>query len=328
MRFLEILKISGPAERCTLGIIALAALTYLCLRLQLSISTAGFLYLIVIVVLSLTGDLVSSIVTSLLAAMCLSYFFAPPLFSVAFLTTSLLISRLVSEVRWKSEDALSSVNRKLVDAEQRASNRIARDLHDDVGQRLAILAIELDQVQHDPPDSVSELRRRMRGLHEQTVQIATDVQAISHELHSSSLPYLGIAAAMRGFCREFGQRQNVEIDFKGDDVTTPLPPEISLCLFRVLQEALRNAARHSGAREFEVQFFAAAGGLHLGVCDSGVGFDRKAAMKGPGLGLTSMQERMKLVRGELSIDSQPGRGTTIHAWVPLSAKNNSLRAAG
>jgi signal transduction histidine kinase len=130
--------------------------------------------------------------------------------------------------------------------------------------------------------------------------------------------YLGIAGAMRAFCQEFAQQQQLEVDFRCQDLGTPLPPETPLSLYRVLQEALQNAGKHSGERHFEVDLFEASQAIHLTVRDSGVGFDHKEAMRGRGLGLTSMQERIKLVEGKFSIESQPGRGTKIHALVPLT----------
>lgn len=322
-------RIRGSASRSLLATIVLIGLTYICFRLHLNIGTAGFLYLIVIVLLSLAGDFISSIVASVLAVVFLDYFFAPPVFSIrvaeildieaiiAFLTTSLVISRLVSQVRRTSNEALSSVNRKLVDAEERERNRIARDLHDDVGQRLALLLIDFDTVQQELPGSF-ELRHRIAALREQMKRIATDIHVISHELYSSTLEYLGITKAMRGFCREFSQQWDVEINFTGKDLTTALAPEISVSLYRVLQEALHNAMKHSGARQFDVELFEASESIHLTVHDTGVGFNHEAAMQGRGLGLTTMQERMKLVNGKFSIVSKSGTGTTIHAWVPLA----------
>jgi len=159
-------------------------------------------------------------------------------------------------------------------------------------------------------------------------EIATDVQSLSHELHSAKLQYLGIAAAVRGFCREFAEQQKVEIDFSSHDLPSPLSPDISLCLFRVLQEALHNSAKHSGVRQFEVRFWGTSDEIHLTVKDSGAGFDREAAKESRGLGLISMEERLKVLNGALSIDSQPKRGTTIHARVPLSSGGDSMRAAG
>jgi signal transduction histidine kinase len=147
-------------------------------------------------------------------------------------------------------------------------------------------------------------------------------------LHSAKLQYLGIAAAMRGFCQEFAEQQRLEIDFKAHDVPSPLSPDISLCLFRVLQEALHNSAKHSGVRQFEVRLWGRSDQIHLTVKDSGAGFDREAAKESRGIGLISMEERLKLVKGTLSINSQPKRGTTIDARVPLNSGSDSMRAAG
>ena len=157
----------------------------------------------------------------------------------------------------------------------------------------------------------------MGELQKRTSEIATDIQSLSHELHSAQLEYLGIAAALKGFCREFGEQQKVEVDFQIHDLPSPLSADISLCLFRVLQEALHNAAKHSGARRFEVRLWETSDEIHLTVRDSGVGFDREAAKTSRGLGLISMEERLKLVHGSFSIESQTKRGTTIHARVPL-----------
>jgi len=150
---------------------------------------------------------------------------------------------------------------------------------------------------------------------------------LSHELHSARLEYLGITAAMKGFCREFSEKQHVEIDFRNDDVPGCLPPDISLCLFRVLQEALHNAVKHSKMNQFDVDLRGTSDFIGLTIHDGGVGFDPTTAMKGPGLGLTSMQERLKLVYGELIIDSQVSRGATIRARVPLPALGKPMPEA-
>ena len=217
-----------------------------------------------------------------------------------------------------AETALASVSRRLIEAQEQERSRIARELHDDIGQRLALLAIKLAQLQQNPPNS-SELPSRIGELQNQTSEIAADIQSLSHELHSSRLQYLGIAAAIRGFCREFGEQQKVEIDCKIHDLPVPLSPDISLCLFRVLQEALHNSTKHSGVRYFEVELWGTPGEIHLTVSDSGAGFDIEAARASRGLGLISMEERLRLVGGGLSINSQPKRGTTIHARVRLNS---------
>jgi len=226
-----------------------------------------------------------------------------------------------------AEATLANVSRKLIEAQEQERMRIGRELHDDIGQRLALLAVELRRLQDD---SVTrpEVRRRMGELQKQTSAIAVDIQSLSHELHSAKLQYLGIASAMRGFCQEFGEQQRVEIEFSARDLPAPLSADASLGLFRVLQEALHNSAKHSGARHFEVRLWGSSNELHLTVKDSGAGFDLDTAKASRGLGLISMQERLNLLNGILSIESQFNRGTTIHARIPVGAPRESIRAAG
>jgi PAS domain S-box-containing protein len=214
-----------------------------------------------------------------------------------------------------SELALASVGRRLIEAQEQERLRISRELHDDIGQRLALLAIKLQQLQEDP----SEARGRIAELQTRTAEIAADIQSLSHELHSSKLEFLGIAAATKGFCQEFETQQRVEIDLRTDDLPSALPPDISLCFFRVLQESLRNAAKHSNVRHFEVRLWGTSSEIHLTVSDSGVGFDNDAASASRGLGLISMAERLKMLNGTFSIESRQQHGTTIHARVPFSS---------
>jgi PAS domain S-box-containing protein len=222
-----------------------------------------------------------------------------------------------------AEEALVDMSRRLIEAQEQERSRIARELHDDIGQRLALLAVELEQL-HQDPRGLPEVRSRSSELQKQASELATDIQTLSHELHSTRLQYLGLAAALTGFCQEFSEQQKVEVDFKTHDLPPPLSPDISLCFFRVLQEALHNAAKHSGVRHFEVRLWGTPDEIHLTISDSGVGFDVEAAKASRGLGLVSMGERLKLLRGTLSIESQPGRGTTIHACVPLSSGSGSI----
>jgi len=230
--------------------------------------------------------------------------------------------------RKRAEEALLGMSRKLIEAHEQERTRIGRDLHDDVVQRLALLSIELDGVQQDIPDAASELRTRIEALRDQTTRITNDVQLLSHELHFSKLDYLGVVGAAKNFCKEFSEQHKVEIDFQSHDLPTALPTDLSLSLFRVLQEAVRNATKHSGVKRFEVRLWGSTGEINLTVSDLGAGFDQEAAMKSTGLGLTSMQERLRLVHGELSIKSQPKGGTTIHARVPFEPRSDSARAAG
>jgi PAS domain S-box-containing protein len=229
--------------------------------------------------------------------------------------------------RKRAEEALAGVSGKLITAQEHERTRIARELHDDIGQRLALLANELQQFREDSPN-LPEVRKRVEELEKQTCEIASDIQSLSHELHSSKLEYLGMVPAMRSFCNEFSKQQKLEINFKNHDLPSTLPPDMSLCFFRVLQEALHNSAKYSGARHIEVEFWATPNEVRLTVSDSGEGFDLKAAREGLGLGLISMEERLKVLGGDLLIESQPKHGTTIQARVPLRFENKAMHAAG
>ena len=219
--------------------------------------------------------------------------------------------------RKMAEEALSGVGRKLIAAHEEERAWIARELHDDIGQRLALLSIELEGLRQMPSHRAREFPGRMHQLLQQTSEIANEVQVISHRLHSSKLEYLGLVAAAKGFCAEISEQQKVKIDFLHDAVPRTLPSEVEVCLFRVLQEALRNAVKHSRVQQIKVELHAGSKDLHLMVRDSGVGFDPRAALLGKGLGLVSMQERLRLVNGELTIHSVPNEGTAVHAHVPL-----------
>ena len=219
--------------------------------------------------------------------------------------------------RKRAEEALSSMNRRLIEAQESERARIARDLHDDIGQRLAVLALTLEHVKRLQPDSSGEAVRSLQALQQQTEEIIAGVQALSHELHPPRLLHLGVVVAMRGFCSELSEQKDVAVVFRDENVAKSLPPDVSLCLFRVLQEALHNAVRHSGARNFDVHFRGTGDAVHLTIRDEGVGFDVDAASRGLGIGLTSMTERLKLVGGELFIESHSTRGTVVSAHVPI-----------
>jgi PAS domain S-box-containing protein len=226
--------------------------------------------------------------------------------------------------RKRAEEALSRVSRAVIEAQEQERARISRELHDDIGQRLALLGNGLQEIQDSSRGLSDEVLSLIGKLQSQTLQIATDVQSLSHELHSSKLELLGLATAMRGFCKEYSEQQRVEIDFNTHDLPGNLPSAIALCLFRILQEALRNAIKHSGVERFEVRSWGTPNEIHLTVGDTGAGFDIEAASKGRGLGLVSMQERLKLIKGTLSIRSQPTLGTIVHARVPYCLDEESV----
>jgi signal transduction histidine kinase len=218
-----------------------------------------------------------------------------------------------------------SIRRRLIQAQEEERARIARELHDDINQRVALLAIELKELEEGLPESASATRDQLRRISGGLSDVASSIQALSHRLHSSKLEYLGIVSAVSSLCKELCEQHGVEIDFRSEGIVGRIPPEIALCLFRVLQEALQNALKHSGVRQFGVNLLGTSDEIQLAVSDNGRGFEEQAPTSRSGLGLISMRERIQLVNGEFSIESTPGRGTTVHARVPLKAPSSSAR---
>jgi signal transduction histidine kinase len=315
--------------QCLIAGLVPVLLTVICYRLHFNLAMASLLYVVVVVLLARLGNLASSIIASIVAALCLAHL-APPAYSfrmddplddlavATFLISSLIIARLVFNLRRSAEEALSSVDRRLIDAEERERNRIAGSLHGDVDQRFALLAVNFDQLRRNVPNPTVEVLTRMDELQEQINQISDDIRALAYSVHSPKLELLGLVECVRGFCKEFEHKRKVEIHFKSCDLPTPPPLDNSFALYRVLQEALDNAAKHSAVRQFAVELFQASDTIHLAVSDPGVGFDPKVAKQGSGLGLASMKERLKLVQGTLSIQSKTERGTRIDATVPVN----------
>jgi PAS domain S-box-containing protein len=220
--------------------------------------------------------------------------------------------------RKRAEEALSTIGRRLIEAHEEERAWIGRELHDDINQRLALLAVELDQWSMD--QSQSTFTEHLRHAQSRITEIAKDVQALSHRLHSSKLDYLGLAVAAKSFCGELSGQAKVEVQFSHSAVPSTMPKEVSLCMFRVLQEALQNAIKHSGVRLYYVNLHGTADRVELTVSDDGRGFDEQAGFTSQGLGLISMRERLQMVNGVLDIQTQPGAGTTISARVPLHAE--------
>ena len=222
--------------------------------------------------------------------------------------------------RKMAEEALSTVSQKLIAAQEDERAWVARELHDDINQRLALLAITLESLKQDLPVWAGEFRQRVEEVHKHVGDLGHDVQDLSHRLHSSTLRILGLTTAARALCRDLSRQYQVEIDMRAETIPDNLQEEVSLCLFRVLQEAVQNAIKHSGARHVQVSLQSVSHDIELTVQDAGIGFDPAEAIGGRGLGLTSVGERLKLVHGDLSIDSKPRQGTTIHARVPIGLR--------
>jgi signal transduction histidine kinase len=216
-----------------------------------------------------------------------------------------------------AEETLSSISRQLIEAQEQERTWIAREMHDDINQRLSVAAMELDRQGQNLQASADELRWSMAEVYKQISKLSSDIHSMSHRLHSLKLDSLGLAAAAKSFCCELAERQDVEVKFNSEKVPRKLPEAISLCLFRVLQEALQNAVKHSGVRHFRVSLVGSTNQIALTVCDEGRGFRPEEVGPRGGLGLTSMKERLNLVGGKFEIDAKPSRGTIIRGFVPL-----------
>jgi len=225
--------------------------------------------------------------------------------------------------RKRAEEALAVMTRKLMEAQEQERARIGRELHDDINQRLAMVAVQLEKLQDDP----SEVERRVQQLRKELAEISDDVQALSHELHSSKLEYLGAVAGIKSWCKEFGERYGISVNFK-TDVATPIPLDVGVTLFRILQEALHNAVKHSGGKQVDVQLIEHSNELLFTISDAGRGFDIEAAKQGRGLGLASMEERVRLVKGIIVIDSKPLIGTRIQIRIPIPSQQEPQALAG
>ena len=222
-----------------------------------------------------------------------------------------------------AQQALEKLSGQLIEAQEKERARIARDLHDDICQRLALLSMEIVQANRTVNESPAGAKKRLEEIGQHCSEIAGDVQSLSHQLHSSMLDCLGIVAAIRGFCQELSKQHDLNIDFRDSDVPKDLPKDISLCLFRIAQEALHNAVKYSEINQFSVALFAAGEEIQLVVRDAGAGFDVEETKKSRGLGLVSMQERVNLVHGRFSVESKPGQGTRVFAAVPFVAENET-----
>jgi PAS domain S-box-containing protein len=222
--------------------------------------------------------------------------------------------------RKQTEEALRDLSGLLISAQEEERRRVARELHDDLNQRMALLSIELEQLGQKISAEESALRQNVVDLRLRAQEISTAIHRLSYQLHPSQLDHLGLDTALKSFCEEFSRVHGLRIEFHRSGFPIPIPKDVTLCIFRIAQESLRNVIKHSGAESARVVLEVDETAVGLTVSDGGNGFDLDANRTRRGLGLISMSERLRLVGGELSIDSQPLQGTAIRVSVPLSRK--------
>jgi PAS domain S-box-containing protein len=228
--------------------------------------------------------------------------------------------------RKTSEEGLRTLTGRLIHAQDEERARIARELHDDFSQALALQCIDLEQILKKLLDPEVEERARLVKMLKRTKAMSADLRSLSHQLHSSRLELIGLVPAVSGLCKEVGEKYKIGIQFTEGRIPQDIPKDVALCLFRVAQEALGNVVKHSQASSARVELGANESGVSLRITDEGRGFDRHGANPGAGIGLVGMTERLRIVGGRLSIKSELMRGTEILAEIPLSASANEPRA--
>ncbi len=235
----------------------------------------------------------------------------------AFVLQSVLIAALLLQrsKRRRAERDSRSLAGRLLTAHEDEHRRLARELHDDLTQRLARLTIDVARLEQSSANPAGQ--QQAVAVRDELVRLSEDVHALSYRLHPSMLDDLGLVDALRAECNSFWRRESIPVQIHAQDLRTPVPREMALCLYRITQEALRNVARHARARAVDVSLRQADGGVQLAISDDGIGFDPQENRARPSLGHASMRERVHLLGGELDIESTPGHGSTISAWVPL-----------
>ncbi len=222
-----------------------------------------------------------------------------------------------------AKNSLIKLSGMLIDSEEKERRRLASELHDDFSQRMALLSIGLETAEEMIMREPHQACRKVHELIDSASEIGADLHTVSHRLHSSTLERLGLVPGVSSFCKEFAAHQGIEVEFLHGNIGRNIPPDTSLCMFRIVQEALRNVKKHSGATLAQVTLKIEAKTLHLSVRDQGIGFETNLD-DCKGLGLLSMEERCRLQGGELKITSRPHKGTTVDVRLPLHSRSQEM----
>ena len=221
-------------------------------------------------------------------------------------------------VRQQAEAARLVLAQRLINAQEAECRRVGRELHDSIGHSVTMLILDLERTRRSLPDPSAETAGSLTRLSNKLKDLGQDVGTLSHRLHSSTLELLGLAVAVKALSRDFSEQYKVQARCKCSNIPDDLPADVSLCIFRVTQEALHNIAKHSHAANVDIELHRHAEFFYLNISDDGVGFARDAASLRPGLGLISMRERVHLVGGEFILATKPGSGTRVEAIVPMA----------
>ena len=226
----------------------------------------------------------------------------------------------------RARDAQLQLSGMLINAQENERSRLASELHDDFSQRLALLSLGLENASEMLPDSIETVKQLLQELYNSASEIGADLHTVSHRLHPAALETLGLVSGVSALCREFAARHGIEVAFCSENIPGAVPPNVALCLFRIVQEALQNFRKHSGAALAKVNLRKAGDSLLLSVCDEGGGFNAKETGNRVGLGIRSMRARVRLVGGQFEIHSETERGTRIEVCVPLQPETGLLKS--
>ena len=224
-----------------------------------------------------------------------------------------------------AKDAQLHLSGLLINAQEKERSRIASELHDDFSQRIALLSLGLENAADELPDSSVTVKRQLQKLFDSASELGADIHTVSHRLHSSTLESLGLVPGVSALCKEFTDRYGIEIDFCADNIPRRIHQDVALCLFRIIQEGLQNLKKHSGVAKAKVKLWTAGDQILISVCDEGRGFDLKEITNNGGIGIRSMEERVRLLSGRFEIHSEASRGTRIEVCVPLQPVTEMLR---
>jgi PAS domain S-box-containing protein len=230
--------------------------------------------------------------------------------------------------RVHADEALSSLSRRLIEAQEQERFRIAGELHDDVGQRMTLLQMGLDEFMQNADGLKPSARELLQNISELASEVSSDLHNVSLQLHPARLDLIGLVATVGDYCRELSRQHHLQVEFVHQNVPAETPKDVALCLFRIVQEALRNVVKHSGAAAATVELSGDGHQIHLRISDQGKGIDAGSAAGQTGLGLISMRERLRLVGGHVSVESQPSHGTRIRVRVPLAATDAAVTIEG
>lgn len=232
------------------------------------------------------------------------------------------IRKAVSLLR-RQRNELRMLAGRLISVQEEERRRLARDLHDDTCQKLGMLAFQVEMLAQKPPKSPESIQKELQGLHPKITTLANDIRAVSHRLHPAVLDYLGLAKAIEAHIEDFAQRETLHTTFKHENIPKSLPPDITNCLYRITQECLGNSAKHGNASKVAVALRYFTKSLRLTIRDNGIGLTAKQVSSfKKGLGFISMQERLRLVKGRLTVKTKPKQGTEVIVHIPYT-KNHS-----